>query len=65
MYGRKYEQRDWKPFSYQEDSDWRKKSLQMPQVASHQDKEYTTRGEPYDVSRIIWFHPWSCQNYKK
>eukprot|EP01051_Picozoa_sp_SAG22_P000846 SAG22_NODE_27_length_29018_cov_465.809646_29_plen_102_part_00 len=20
-----------------------------------------TRGEPYDVSRIIWFHPWSCQ----
>eukprot|EP01051_Picozoa_sp_SAG22_P036862 SAG22_NODE_18083_length_293_cov_1.680412_1_plen_77_part_10 len=42
MHGRKYEQRDWKSYSYQEDSDWRKKSLQMPQVARHQDTEYTS-----------------------
>eukprot|EP01051_Picozoa_sp_SAG22_P014972 SAG22_NODE_1893_length_3367_cov_2.848531_7_plen_49_part_01 len=24
MHGRKYQQRDWKSYSYQEDSDWRK-----------------------------------------
>ena len=42
MYGRKYEQRDWKPYSYQEDSDWRKKSLQMPQVDRDDATEYTS-----------------------
>ena len=42
MYGRKYEQRDWKHYSYQEDTDWRKKSLEMPQVHRDDATEYTS-----------------------
>ena len=42
MHGRKYQQRDWKSYSYQEDSDWRKKSLQMPQVDRDDAAEYTS-----------------------
>ena len=42
MYGRKYQQRDWKSYSYQEDSDWRKKSLQMPQITNDNTKYTST-----------------------